>query len=116
MMGRDSKFRFTYAVLSKADVGAAFRKIAIFLLAFTFFLLGCESKSSQKAPVTQAPKDALEIVLTYGSEKEKWITEVTDKFNREDHRTNSAKRIFRHAFSLGSDEGVNEGLSRNRQS
>src|SRR5260370_35868140 len=111
MMGRDSKFRFTYAVLSKADVGAAFRKIAIFLLAFTFFLLGCESKSSQEAPVTQAPKDALEIVLTYGSEKEKWITEVTDKFNREDHRTTGGKRILGHAVPLGSGERIDRVLS-----
>src|SRR5260370_2310226 len=73
-MATDGNFRFTYTVLSKADVGAALRKIAIFLLAFTFFLLGCESKSSQEAPVTQAPKNPLKIVLTHGPEKEKSIT------------------------------------------
>ncbi|HTD22800.1 MAG TPA: VWA domain-containing protein [Terriglobales bacterium] len=114
-MATDSNFRFTYTILSKADVGAALRKIAIFLLAFTFFLLGCESKSSQEAPVTQAPRDALEIVLTYGSEKEKWITEVTDKFNQEDHRTSGGKRIFVHAFPMGSGESIDEVLSGNRK-
>jgi Ca-activated chloride channel family protein len=48
-----------------------------------------------------APKNALELVFTYGSEKEKWITEVTAQFNREGHRTASGKPIFVRALPMG---------------
>jgi Ca-activated chloride channel family protein len=61
------------------------------------------------------PKNALELVFTYGSEKERWITEVTDQFNREGRRTASGKPIFVRAVAMGSGELIDEVLSGRRQ-
>src|SRR5262249_60978101 len=51
-----------------------------------------------------------ELTFTYGSEKEKWITEVTNAFNRGDHRTASGKRIFVRAYPMGSGEAIDDVL------
>jgi Ca-activated chloride channel family protein len=67
---------------------------------------------NEPAPV---PKNALELVFTYGSEKEKWITEVTDQFNREEHRTAAGRPILVRALPMGSGELIDEVLSGRRQ-
>jgi len=80
-------------------------------------LVSCKKKpesSSQNEPAA-APKDALELVFTYGSEKEKWITEVTSQFNREGHKTAAGKPIFVRAIPMGSGELIDEVLSGRRQ-
>src|SRR5271166_2164552 len=55
-----------------------------------FLTTGCKSKKQSSAAETgtsaPAPPDSIELLFTYGSEKERWINEVTDKFNREGHR------------------------------
>ena len=80
---------------------------------------GCKSKKqssvAQEGAATPAPPDSIELVFTYGSEKERWINEVTDKFNREDHRARGGKRIFVRAIPMGSGECIDEVLNGARQ-
>nr|WP_242482649.1 VWA domain-containing protein [Thiocystis violacea] len=52
--------------------------------------------------------DAVLVRFTYGSEKEPWIQEVTEAFNRRDERTASGKRICVEAIPKGSGDSVNE--------
>src|SRR5215831_19137532 len=91
-----------------------------FVLALIFLFIGllpaCKSKpSSSEAGPQVAPADALELVFTYGSEKEKWINEVTAEFNRGGHRSTSGKRIFVRAIPMGSGEAIDEVLEGRRQ-
>src|SRR5215831_5770932 len=91
-------------------------KLAI-LAAAAFLLLcllsSCKSKSQSEAP--KPSSDAIQLTLTYGSEKEKWINEVTDNFNRENHRTNGGKPIFVHVIPMGSGEAIDEVMEGRRQ-
>ena len=80
---------------------------------------GCKSKKqsrvTEEGAAAPAPPDSIELVFTYGSEKERWINEVTDKFNREDHRAPGGKRIFVRAIPMGSGECIDEVLNGARQ-
>jgi len=80
---------------------------------------GCKSKTpspaSEVGAAAPAPPDSIELVFTYGSEKERWINEVTYKFNREDHRAQGGKRIFVRAIPMGSGECIDEVLNGARQ-
>src|SRR5262245_64384060 len=88
--------------------------IALGILCFGL-LLGCNSKSKpQNETVTLAP-NSIELVFTYGSEKEKWITEVTESFNRERHRTSGGKPIFVRAIPMGSGEAIDEVMEGRRR-
>ena len=93
----------------------------IFLLLLTgvFFFAGCKSKDSSSANEEragqQAPPDSIQLLFTYGSEKERWIKEVTDRFNREDHRASGGKRMFVRAVPMGSGELISEILDGARQ-
>ena len=80
-------------------------------------IVSCKKKgqSERQNEPARGPQDALELVFTYGSEKEKWISEVTDQFNREGHRTASGKPIFVRAVPLGSGELIDEVLNGRRQ-
>lgn len=95
------------------------RLIFLLLLTSVLFLAGCKSRSTSSANEEragrQAPADSFELLFTYGSEKERWINEVTDKFNREDHRAPSGKRIFVRAVPMGSGELISEILDGTRQ-
>lgn len=51
------------------------------------------------------------MVFPYGSEKEKWITDVTAAFNRSGAKTSSGKTIFVRAVPLGSGESIDNILS-----
>jgi Ca-activated chloride channel family protein len=79
--------------------------------------VSCKKKVQSNGQSEPAPasKNALELVFTYGSEKEKWITEVTDQFNREGHRTASGKPIVVRASPMGSGELIDDVLSGRRQ-
>lgn len=80
-------------------------------------MLGC--KSSRKQPATagvnQPPADSIELVFSYGSEKEKWINEVTARFNAEDHRAPGGERIFVRAIPMGSGQCIDEVLEGRHQ-
>lgn len=87
------------------------------LLIFLLLLLlpACKSKTSSEAESSSSPDDKLELTFTYGSEKEKWINEVTTEFNRADHRTSAGRRIFVHAIPMGSGEAIDEVMEGRRQ-
>src|SRR5262249_32777861 len=80
-----------------------------------FVLVSCKSKSPTNSETAEVPENALELVFTYGSEKEKWINEVTAAFNRGDHRTSTGKTIFVRAIPMGSGEAIDEVLEGRRQ-
>jgi len=87
------------------------------LLIFLLLLLlpGCKSKTSSETEASSFSGDKLELTFTYGSEKEKWINEVTAEFNRADHRTSSGKRIYVRAIPMGSGEAIDEVMEGRRQ-
>ena len=88
----------------------------LLLLSSLLFLPGCNSRNgTEDRAGQQAPADSIELLFTYGSEKERWINEVTDKFNREDHRAPGGKRIFVRAVPMGSGELIAEILDGTRQ-
>src|SRR5271166_3483010 len=62
----------------------------LFIVSVVLLTSGCKSKKESSAAEggasAPAPPDSIELLFTYGSEKERWINEVTDKFNREGHR------------------------------
>jgi Ca-activated chloride channel family protein len=75
----------------------------------------CSSKHPSGSASTETtqkpPANAFELVFVYGSEKEKWINEVTGDFNRGEHKTASGKPIFVRAVPMGSGESVDAILS-----
>ncbi len=93
---------------------------------FLFFALVCLGmmllqgcKKSEPVPESgsnqPAPANSLELIFTYGSEKEKWIADVTDSFNRSGRKISSGKRIFVRAIPMGSGECIDEILSGSRK-
>jgi len=92
-----------------------------FVIGSTLLLTtGCKSKQPSSSATAEqanapAPAGSIELIFTYGSEKERWINEVTDKFNREDHRAPGGERIFVHAIPMGSGECIDEVLNGERQ-
>jgi Ca-activated chloride channel family protein len=64
---------------------------------------------------TGTPANAVEVVFTYGSEKEAWIKEVTDAFNRSARRLADGRPIKVTAIPMGSGECIDELLAETRQ-
>jgi Ca-activated chloride channel family protein len=77
-----------------------------------FIPAGCKNEPASKSetPVA-APRGALELVFPYGSEKEKWINDVTAAFNRSGAKTKGGKTIFVRALPMGSGESIDNILS-----
>src|SRR5215470_2810663 len=77
---------------------------------------GCRKSSESSGPGSPAvPANSIELVFTYGSEKEKWIKDVTDSFNRSGRKTSSGKQIVVTAIPMGSGECIDEILSGTRK-
>jgi len=92
------------------------RRISIvFAVSLLFGLASCQSKSSPETPSATVPQNGLELVFTYGSEKEKWIGEATDAFNRQHRRTGAGRTIIVHAIPMGSGEAIDEVMEGRRQ-
>jgi len=75
---------------------------------------GCkkhDSASSESASSEQAPPGSLELVFSYGSEKEKRIGDVTRDFNQRNIKTSGGRAIFVRALSMGSGETIDNILS-----
>jgi Ca-activated chloride channel homolog len=73
---------------------------------------GCKDKpSASNETPSRAPQGALEIVFPYGSEKEKWINDVTAAFNHSAPRTQAGRQIFVRALPMGSGESIDNILS-----
>jgi Ca-activated chloride channel homolog len=105
---------FTW-ILRRSDESFIRRQsISIVLLAL-LLLSGCKSKSNQESGSTPPSGDHVELLFTYGSEKEKWMTEVTEAFNRSARRTASGRQIFVRAMPMGSGEAIDEILDGRRQ-
>jgi Ca-activated chloride channel family protein len=80
-------------------------------------LTGCTT-SVPTAPVPgktaveqPAPAGSLELVVAYGSEKEAWLTEVTNAFNQGRHAAAGGKPVFVRLRPMGSGESIDEVLS-----
>jgi len=67
-----------------------------------------------ESPASRDPR-VLEIVFTYGSEKEAWIRETTELFNRQGRKSSSGKRIAVTAIPMGSGEAIEELLAGTRK-
>jgi len=78
----------------------------------TLTLAGCKNQPApNEATSNVVPRGALELVFPYGSEKEKWINDVTSAFNRSGAKTPSGKAIFVRALPMGSGETIDNVLS-----
>jgi Ca-activated chloride channel family protein len=83
-------------------------------------LLSCRRASPPPEPeaaASAASRDprTLELVFTYGSEKEAWIRETTEAYNRQGRKTRKAKRIAVTAVPMGSGEAIEELLAGTRK-
>ena len=89
---------------------------SLLILIALLALVSCKNqKSTPETSASAPPAGSLELVFTYGSEKEKWINDVTDAFNRSAQKTASGKRIWVRAIPLGSGECIDELLEGRRQ-
>jgi Ca-activated chloride channel family protein len=88
---------------------------ALIVVACFLFLPACKSRPSSDTELAAPSSDKLELLFTYGSEKEKWITDVTTAFNREEHKTAGGKRIYVRALPMGSGEAIDEVMDGRRQ-
>src|SRR5215472_9593958 len=80
----------------------------------------CGSCRTRSAPAVEAegpvaPPNSLELVFTYSSEKEAWIKDVIDKFNRQNHKIGDGRPIFVKAVPMGSGDAIDELISGRRQ-
>ncbi len=90
------------------------KRLRLLMLASIVLLSACKRQQparSAEESRTQAPPGSIELVFPYGSEKEKWITEVTDSFNRSERKLPSGKLIFVRPISMGSGETMDEVLA-----
>src|SRR5438105_4899520 len=72
--------------------------------------------SGSRSASTAAPATGkIDLVFTYGSEKEEWLKEVTAAFNSQGQKTASGKTIAVQAIPLGSGECIDELLNGTRQ-
>lgn len=94
--------------------GTASRRLLSLALAAILAACGGQgSPASSGGDEASAPAGAgtLELLFTYGSEKEEWIQEATRGFNDGDHRTAAGKRIRVEAVAQGSGELIDDLLS-----
>jgi Ca-activated chloride channel family protein len=96
-------------------LGSKFDAMIVTLVTGLFLFSGCESRRSPDTAAPAISSNRLELVFAYGSEKEKWITAVTNAFNFSDHRTRQGQRIYVRAIPMGSGEAINETLDGRRQ-
>jgi Ca-activated chloride channel family protein len=93
---------------------------ALLLAILALGLLSCRRTSppaERDAAASSAPSDprTLELVFTYGSEKEAWIRETTEAYNRQGRKTRKGKRIAVTAVPMGSGEAIEELLAGTRK-
>jgi Ca-activated chloride channel family protein len=97
------------------------RRFAAVLLAAVVLpglpLAGCSGGPAPAPPAKPGssepakPAGALELLFAYGSEKEAWLKEVADVFNRGGHKTAGGKPIFVTLRPMGSGECIDEPLA-----
>ena len=92
------------------------RKVFVLFLLTALLPLqfGCRSKTEtapQSGPAQQSSNDQIQLLFSYGSEKQKWIDDVTAAFNQSGMRTAGGKRILVKAIPKGSGECIDDVLS-----
>jgi len=87
---------------------------SVVIILLFFLLPACKSKSSSSEFGSDSG-NKVELVFTYGSEKEKWVNDVTADFNRGEHKTAGGKRVFVKAIPMGSGEAIDEVMDGRRQ-
>lgn len=85
------------------------------LMVLCLFGVGCRRSSSPDADPNADSPDTVRVVFTYGSEKEAWVTDVTDAFNSSRQTVASGKRIYVEAVPMGSGECIDEILTGRRK-
>ncbi len=86
----------------------------LLLTALLSLQFGCRSKTDtarQSGPPQQISNDQIQLLFSYGSEKQKWIDDVTATFNQSGTRTAGGKRILVKAIPKGSGECIDDVLS-----
>jgi Ca-activated chloride channel homolog len=78
-------------------------------------IAGACRQSSPPAARPSAPGSTLDLVFTYGSEKQPWIEETTAVFNRQQRKTASGRTILVDAIPMGSGEAIEELLAGTRK-
>lgn len=83
-------------------------------------LAGCGGGSDEPAArpsgePARDPAQTVQLLFTYGSEKEEWIKEVTAQFNQGGHKVASGKVIQVEAVPQGSGETIDDLLAGVRQ-
>lgn len=80
-------------------------------------MVGCgpdEPSTPREAKESPRPR-SLEVVFTYGSEKEKWIEAMTEEFHRARPTLANGKAFHITPIAMGSGECVDEVLNRKRE-
>ncbi|MBV8488367.1 MAG: hypothetical protein JO161_08810, partial [Planctomycetaceae bacterium] len=62
-----------------------------------------------------AGRPEIEVLFTYGSEKQKWIDEVTATFNAAGHTLKSGEKVRITPVPVGSGELIDEVLTQRRK-
>lgn len=80
-------------------------------------IVACQSRRERGTDSSERPRDpnAVQLVFTYGSEKEAWIRAATEAFNNGDHRNAAGRRIEVEAIPMGSGECIDELLNETRK-
>jgi Ca-activated chloride channel family protein len=94
----------------------AARPLAIALLPVLLYgVLSCRKSPAPSENFSAAPApDEIRLLFSYGSEKQKWIEDVTAAFNQSGAKTAGGKRITVQAIPKGSGECIDD-LVRGRE-
>lgn len=88
-------------------------------LLVTLVVTGCKSQSdstpSSADRSTPSRPGTVEILFTYSSEKEAWVKDVTESFNRGKYKTGKGNAISVKAIPMGSGDILEELLSGRQQ-
>jgi len=84
--------------------------VARLLLQALLCLSACSGREGQAERKEDPREPTLEIVFTYGSEKQSWIDQSTNAFNSERRRSKSGKLIHVRPVPMGSGESIDELL------
>ncbi len=71
--------------------------------------------TNQSGTVSKPARNSIVLDFTYGSEKDKWIQSVTDRFNHQRVKLGSGKAIYVKTHPMGSGECIDEILTESRK-
>ena len=90
---------------------ARFFAIALLPVLLCVFISCKKSPAPSENFSTPPASDEVRLVFSYGSEKQKWIEDVTAAFNQSGARTSGGKRITVQAIPKGSGECIDDLVS-----